>query len=247
MRLLGVACVLSALLHLALVWTWPHFDSPVAGPRQPDLHIELRGQTGAASVADSAAQAVSSPAASLPTPIRADAPPAAAPAALSAETVRVLSTTAGTTTVVRAPLSTPQFLSPPIHRPGRPAQASAQTDPVLPAPAATPAATLQPASINHALLMQRWLERFQHYPRAARRARLEGEVLLSFQLLRSGHARAVKIVRSSGVALLDRAAITLLQRASPLPWPAGLQDELIEVEVPVRYLLDGTVASAPLP
>ena len=94
------------------------------------------------------------------------------------------------------------------------------------------------AAADLSLELERWLERRQNYPRAARRAGLQGEVRLRFLLSRGGQASGVRVVQSSGAAILDRAATDLLRDAGPLPWPEPLQAEAIEVEVPIRYTLN---------
>ncbi|HYV47294.1 MAG TPA: TonB family protein [Myxococcaceae bacterium] len=68
------------------------------------------------------------------------------------------------------------------------------------------------------------------YPPEAVRFRLAGEAHLSFCLGVDGQASAVKIARSSGSEVLDRAAAEcVLPGALPLPGAAGCY------ELPVRF------------
>ena len=78
------------------------------------------------------------------------------------------------------------------------------------------------------------LERYKRYPDAARGD--HGVAQLAFSVDRSGAVHGARIVRSSGSALLDRAAVELVERAAPMPPPppeiAGAQ---IAIVVPIRY------------
>ena len=52
-----------------------------------------------------------------------------------------------------------------------------------------------------------WLERHKDYPLAARVRRREGEVRLAIVLARNGHLLQATIEKSSGLEMLDTAAI----------------------------------------
>jgi protein TonB len=81
-----------------------------------------------------------------------------------------------------------------------------------------------------------WLARYRTYPLEARRARIEGVVQLRVTLMSDGRLVDARVEQSSGHPLLDRAALDLLARASPLP------DELanrsigqVELQLPIVY------------
>ena len=62
-----------------------------------------------------------------------------------------------------------------------------------------------------------------------------GRVVVSFSLARSGGVRGVRIVSSSGVGAIDRAAISMVKRASPFPRiPAGGPSSM-RFSVPISY------------
>ena len=63
--------------------------------------------------------------------------------------------------------------------------------------------------------MQRRLANALRYPRAAGGER--GEVVVRFTVASQGGASGVSIVRSSGSAVLDQAAIETVGRAAPFP------------------------------
>jgi periplasmic protein TonB len=63
------------------------------------------------------------------------------------------------------------------------------------------------------------LERNKRYPPEARSRRQSGEVLVAFTIDRQGRVVSSRIVRSSGVAALDKEMIAAVQRAQPFPPP----------------------------
>ncbi len=81
-----------------------------------------------------------------------------------------------------------------------------------------------------------WLARHQDYPLAARRARIEGVVEIAAVIMPDGRLLDGRIVRSSGHRLLDRAALDLIARASPMPPPQGLEAVgQVELRLPIVY------------
>lgn len=63
----------------------------------------------------------------------------------------------------------------------------------------------------------------------------KGRVVVSFSLARSGGVRGVRLVRSSGNGAIDRAAISMVKRASPFPRiPAGGPSSM-RFSVPISY------------
>jgi protein TonB len=80
------------------------------------------------------------------------------------------------------------------------------------------------------------LERYKRYPNEAQRRREHGVVRLAFNVDRRGGVHNVRILRSSGSSLLDRATLALPRRAAPLPPPpANLGGRRIPIVVPIRY------------
>lgn len=61
------------------------------------------------------------------------------------------------------------------------------------------------------------LRRALRYPSAANRDRLSGEVQVRFTVSASGSVSGISVVRSSGYAILDQAAVATVQRAAPFP------------------------------
>ena len=83
------------------------------------------------------------------------------------------------------------------------------------------------------------LNRYKHYPMAARRARQEGTATLSLLVLRDGSVKDSGISESSGWEALDAAVLRMLERAQPLPaFPASMEAEEIRVKIPVSFSLN---------
>ena len=79
------------------------------------------------------------------------------------------------------------------------------------------------------------LQRRRFYPNEAKRGRLGGTAVVRFTLNARGGVVSAKIVRSTGHAVLDRAALAMVKRASPFPAiPAGLGAS-ITIEAPIRF------------
>lgn len=72
------------------------------------------------------------------------------------------------------------------------------------------------ASSYNALVIAH-LQRHRVYPEQARAAGIKGVSTVNFQLARSGAVVGVSLVRSSGNAILDQAAVAMVRRASPFP------------------------------
>lgn len=89
-----------------------------------------------------------------------------------------------------------------------------------PADTATKVST-QKSSEYFTSLIRQHLESFKYYPASARRRGIEGEVDVAFGLAMNGRAYQVAILRSSGYAVLDRAALETVQLAEPFPVNEG--------------------------
>jgi periplasmic protein TonB len=91
--------------------------------------------------------------------------------------------------------------------------------------------------------VQQWLAQFRKYPRAAARAGYQGTVMVRFVLDRDGSLLASELIDSSGHALLDRAALELLDRAAPFPpLPSGSGLDEVELVLPIDYRLQAVAS-----
>ncbi len=101
------------------------------------------------------------------------------------------------------------------------------------APSAPPASESAAAANWQKSLVAR-LARLQQYPPQARG--VQGVVSLAFSIDRHGNLVSSRIVKSSGSALLDAAALDLIKRAAPLPPPpAEIADSELSFVVPIRF------------
>ena len=82
------------------------------------------------------------------------------------------------------------------------------------------------------------LERYKRYPSEAESRGEHGVAQLAFSVDRGGNVHNARIVHSSGSSALDRATLTLIERAQPLPPPpAEIHGSQIAIVVPIRYNL----------
>lgn len=82
------------------------------------------------------------------------------------------------------------------------------------------------------------LERHKRYPRHARRQGREGMPRISFTMDRSGKVLSASLVGSSGTSSLDKEALALVRRASPLPKPpAVISGTQLTLTVPINFSL----------
>lgn len=87
--------------------------------------------------------------------------------------------------------------------------------------------------------LRAWLERHKVYPQNARARRQTGTGTLQFTVERSGRVADYRVTETTGHSLLDRAVVTMIERAKPLPAiPEALQLERLEVMVPVAFALE---------
>ena len=109
-------------------------------------------------------------------------------------------------------------------------QTQPQQAPTTPTVPTSPAPAI--ASWQQAVVAR--LARFQRYPAQAKGA--TGVVNLSFSMDRQGHVLNSQIIKSSGSAILDAEALSLLTRAAPLPPPpAAVPDSDLTFVLPIRF------------
>jgi TonB family protein len=76
------------------------------------------------------------------------------------------------------------------------------------------------------------IEQSKTYPLIARKRRMEGTVHVGFRITPQGRPEEVRIMKSSGFAVLDRATVDIVERAAPFPYIDA------SLEVPVVFRLD---------
>lgn len=82
------------------------------------------------------------------------------------------------------------------------------------------------------------VERHRSYPRSARRAKLQGTVVVRITVSRAGQLLAASVSRSSGEEVLDVAALSAVRLAAQLPEaPAALESNPVTVDMPFVFRL----------
>jgi len=133
-----------------------------------------------------------------------------------------------------AAVAAPDQAAPAVAAAWNEAVAPASVVPSVPPSTSDASESRLPAIEAHVL---DWLARYRSYPRAARRAGIEGVVMVSTVMGRDGTLVESHIAASSGHPLLDRAALELLARASPVPPLPDLPRD-VELHLPIGYQLN---------
>ena len=109
--------------------------------------------------------------------------------------------------------------------------------PVAPAPSVS-RETVAAATTSWQSRLQAHLARFKRYPPEAQMRRQEGTPLLRFTMTRDGRVLSFGLANSSGHEALDREALSLMERAQPLPTlPPEVPQSTIQLVVPLRFQL----------
>jgi len=83
------------------------------------------------------------------------------------------------------------------------------------------------------------INRFKQYPPSARKAHIEGVVMLHFVMDAGGHVTQADIQKSSGRPVLDNEALAMIQRAQPLPaLPADFPTRTLNAVVSIEFSLN---------
>jgi TonB family protein len=78
------------------------------------------------------------------------------------------------------------------------------------------------------------LDKHKRYP--AERSQKSAEIVVSFELDRMGHVLSASIVKGSGDAAFDQAALAMVRRSDPVPQPPPLvADEGLNFTLPVIF------------
>lgn len=125
-------------------------------------------------------------------------------------------------------------------------QATAQANSAPPKGEEATTAAPNDSDGNTQQLAQRWqsrvlgkLRRHQSYPAFALNNRIEGAVVVHIQIDARGKVLSVSIHKSSGHRVLDSEALTIVNRASPLPAPPAHlpQQGELRFNLPIRFNL----------
>lgn len=217
-----VSLLLHALVGVAL-WQWTRELQPA--PDSPVLQIRLRAGGGkpATPVIVDQPPAPVAPLAAAPAPPR---PPIQQPAPLPPEPAKTA------TLPIPAPVLASQEPEPILPASTSPADIEQAGTAVLKPP-------IDPLVNTATVRVLEWLAQHRRYPGPARRAKLQGTVEIVVVLMPDGRLVDQRIAQSSGHAILDKAALDLLRRASPVPASAFFTGEArrLELRLPIIYRL----------
>jgi protein TonB len=204
--LVGTVVLVPILLAAGVYWLHQQPSGPSARSGDATIHVELIQTPGPAAEFKQASTQTSSPIADFRT-----VPSIAEPSQPSYEQEAVIPVVPAT--------------------PSRPAPAPQQK----PANAGQAQPTPAGAAFRFQRLLLAHIERYQRYPKAARRDGLQGTVLVVFAMRRDGSVVQVGVKSSSGRPILDQEAMETIRRAQPLPpIPADMPEQLT-VLLPVAF------------
>lgn len=144
--------------------------------------------------------------------------------------------------VVAMPEPKPKVEPKPEKKPPAPRTTAAPRSPThtssvaaAPAPGSSNVSSLPPSWIS---LLFSHLLRYRQYPSSAQSAHQEGVVTLTFTMDRHGRVLSRHIARSSGVAALDAEALSMIERAQPLPeFPPSVPEASRSFTAPIKFSL----------
>lgn len=193
-----------------------------------------------------------------PSAAKAPAPPAPALAKPLASTAKPIKPARADTERAELPPKPVSEASAPASSPS-PATPAAKAEPASasPAPAASGASAPNLASANassnassegtpapvalpqdYLSELFRKLARHKVYPSELRKDKVQGRVVVKFTISQDGRLLASSVQKSSGSPALDEAALSMLQKASPLPpIPKSMNRSELTLAVPVEYSL----------
>jgi len=95
------------------------------------------------------------------------------------------------------------------------------------------------AMLRYQDIVKQRIEEARRYPTLAKRRAIEGSVHLNFVVLSNGLSKDIKIVSSSGFSVLDKEAVSTIQRANPFPpIPSQINQDLVAMELSIAFVLD---------
>lgn len=183
---------------------------------------------------------VTEPAPSKDEPVREQAEPETEPEPDPAAVTQPSAVAPPPVVISQTSLARPVPVTPVQVAPAQVAPTPPSPAPPSPPPARTearkpPAGGEQGPDTWHARVLGR-LNAVKTYPGSARARRQQGTVMVRFSVDRSGQVLSVTLHKTSGFASLDREALALPKRTSPLPPPpAEVRGDSIELVVPVEF------------
>ena len=129
----------------------------------------------------------------------------------------------------------PAIRRPPVKKPVR----AVKPKPVVRRPPAKPRVVGNPRlEKQYEQGIRQRIEQKKVYPRRAKRMRKQGVVKVAFTVSKNGTVSKLRLLKSSGVKSLDKAALEAVRKVGRFPpIPAGVGKALINYIIPIAYRL----------
>ena len=123
------------------------------------------------------------------------------------------------------------------------ALAQSMDTPSIPPPPAPPAASVQPAApqTDYTWLQRAVSRRLEELKRSSRPSLDDSsrlKVLVKAVVSSTGELMEAEVVKSSGLDRIDQEAMTLVQRAFPMPLDHTLDRQQVVMRIPITYSRD---------
>ena len=103
----------------------------------------------------------------------------------------------------------------------------------------TPPPDLDAARSSYGSLLSREFAKHKQYPRVAQMRGWQGTTRIELQIDAAGNVTTSRIAESSGYEMLDKQAMEMVRKASPLPLPPeALHGREFTIVVPVAFKLE---------
>ncbi len=94
---------------------------------------------------------------------------------------------------------------------------------------------LEQTRTSYLSLLMNHIEVYKHYPRVARKRKIQGDILVTFTLLKQGKITNLQVVGSKSI--LKRASMEAVNNALPLPTPPDELSLPMEIKFKMNYFL----------
>jgi protein TonB len=99
-----------------------------------------------------------------------------------------------------------------------------------------PLETKEPLYVTYFTAIKRSIDANWRYPELALRYGLEGRLIVEFEILESGQLQGLRLIRSSGSALLDDEALRAIRSAAPFaPIPRWIEQKPLAITARMEY------------
>lgn len=99
-----------------------------------------------------------------------------------------------------------------------------------------PLESKEPQYVSYFSSIKRSIDAHWKYPELALRYGLQGRLIVEFEIMENGHLEGLRVIRSSGSALLDDEAVRAIRSAAPFaPIPRWIQQKPLPITARMEY------------